>query len=364
MFGDIYGLKNHAFAPRELWARMLEETGELVKPVQTLKPKEVDRHLPDILAWLCAFSNKLNLQLSDVLWEKFKNGCPGCRRFKDCTCPRPINGISKNPTTTEAARQASLAEKLPEAPMTIDEWQTFFREMYGLRNEDALPANLLAEMTVDIGEVARILRRREDVGRLKSKIASSTAWLFAICNRYSAAGTGEYWLSDIAWTKYRYQCPKCFARRCECKGPIASVFVSYPQELENEMRVAKDVITAMGLQPLVFQDLGPDFDPNRMVEALRAVGLSDAAIVLIDNRLSPGVFAEYHEALMRLDPNHVFVFVTKEPRDGTKRKGDVDRWLDDIGHTHRYERFGTPEDLRRNIDDILRKSQEEAKRYL
>jgi len=56
MFATIYGHRNRVSSQTEMWFRLLEEIGELVRETRYRNREGIKYHLPDIFAWTCAFA--------------------------------------------------------------------------------------------------------------------------------------------------------------------------------------------------------------------------------------------------------------------------------------------------------------------
>ena len=308
MLVDIYGDRNRAMSLEQVWSRMIEEVAELVEPMEKEKIREIENGIPDLFAWLLAYTSKSDVNLQTLTWQKFERGCPGCGQARDCTC-----GLRENHRTKPSKRDLAV-DSYRREPSTLDEWQGFFRELYGLTNEQQRPLSLLTKLTQDIGGVARLLRKRAGVDEVNWKVASVFAWLLAICNRYSATGTGEFKLSELVWKKYESRCPACTQRPCKCVL-LGSIFIGYNSELEADMIEIKRIATEeFGLKVFVFPDLGPDFSRSgRMPAAFDAIASADAAIILLGSRFSPRVYAETVEIMHAKFREYIFPYAKESP---------------------------------------------------
>ena len=50
------------------------------------KRKNLGEEFADVFAWLATIANVAEIDLSNVLMDKYGSGCPGCRNFI-CVCP-------------------------------------------------------------------------------------------------------------------------------------------------------------------------------------------------------------------------------------------------------------------------------------
>jgi len=348
MFFEIYGDRNRSMNPEQVWSRLIEEVAELVEPMEKEKIREIENGIPDLFAWLMAFARKVPIELQSAAWGKFRKGCPSCGMPYDCVC-----GLAENGRVRQVKRELTV-ESFRREPATLDEWQEYFRELYGRVNEQYRPLALLTKFTQDVGNVARLLRKRAPEDLIESKVASVFAWLLAICNRYSATGKGEFKLSELVWKKYEGRCPSCIRSPCKCVR-LTSLFVSYASELEPEMKELKRLAEGdFGLRVYVFPDLGPDFSQNgRMPAAFDAIAQADAAIILLGKTFSPRVYAETIEIFHRKFREYVLPYVRQE----SQRDKELSDLIAEIQMIHRYATFRSIEELR----ELARRDLERAR---
>lgn len=357
MFDSIYGKRNAVLSTERAWYRMLEEIGELVLPVKQQTIQEIQWQLPDVFAWLCTLVVKSgSAKLSDTLWKKFQLGCPGCKREQDCACadiPEALDKSNLQPVTPSA--------QLPFGqPVTLDEWQAFFKRLYGKRNAQQDPMWLLGRMIHDIGQTSRLLRLRAPQEQIDSKLASVFAWLVGICNRYSASfpgERGELRLSEITWEKYPDYCAKCHSRPCGCHSPITRVFISFPAELKE----AKDLLgqkieEELKLRVYSFPNFSVYVPKGIMNEAFFQIAHSDAVVVLLGASFSAPVYAELLQALYHLDANRVFVAI----QEVDKRDEQLESLIQELRYTHIYDWFKAKEEL---VQKVLPRLHDEIERY-
>lgn len=231
----VYGNRNATWSVEAIWHRMLEEIGELVVPMAHISFSRIQWELPDIFAWLCAAATRLSdTSLDDVVWAKFRGGCPGCGKYEDCSCPDVGAAISSSVFSQTEPKQPALFHV--SQPACVDEWQEFFGKMYGKRNADTQPLFLLGRLTEDVGRISRSLRLRRPAAETEPRLASIFAWLCGICHRYSAtyaaADGSSFRLSLIMYEKYRDTCAKCHQVPCACKLPLRTVAFVWPEDLK------------------------------------------------------------------------------------------------------------------------------------
>lgn len=349
MFDEIYGRKNRGKSPKEIWFRMIEEVSELVKPVENQKYGVIENELPDLFAWLMAFTRSYDMDLQSSLWQKFEDGCPTCGEEKDCNCFLEPDDFQK-----KRGREEDLDHY--SRPTTLQQWQVYLEEIYGEANERFTPELILSKLVEDIGIVAKYLRRNESDERIEWKLSSVFAWTIGLCNRYSAEGDRiELW--ELVAEKYDSRCAKCKKNPCECDYYLSSIFISYPVELESLMEAAKEYLESVDFDVYVFPELSRDMSEGRLFEAFSAIDKSDAGLVLLGDRFSSPVYAEYHE--LRYNKNRDLVFCYAQKSDGERESDQVD-FIDEIRKTHKALPFEDEEEfmelLERDIQDAKSKA--------
>ena len=354
MFKRIYNEKNSRYSPQEICFRLLEEVGELVYPIKQIHLTEIAWQIPDIFAWLCAVVYKLDekITISNILWNKFRRGCPGCKRFEDCSCGDIIDALKKQ-VEPPVEKQATIFEQ--HKPTTMDDWQLFLQKIYERRNATLDPISLLARLIEDIGDVAGLIRKKGDFVDINSKIASSFAWLFGICNRFSYSYEKylslSFRLSEITWNKYSDICAKCHNRTCECLAPINRVFISYPGELNAEVEFLKqEVEKSLNLKVVCFPHFKDIWVPKGIMnQAFYSINTCEAAVILIGNRFSAKVYAEFLEAHYRLEKNNIFIAVKR----GNEKDTKTFKFIEEIKTQYIYDEFTDKKELSRKIINKL-----------
>lgn len=277
MFKEVYAVRNLPLTPSQTLHRLIEETAELVKPVLTLKVKDLEWHLVDVFAWVCAFGDKLDLNLDQLLFKKYAEEAPG----KQKKLP-PYGIISK------------------DKPENLDDWQTYLKYVYRDENENIPPDFMLSRLMEDIGETSRALRKGQKLEIVEDKLAGVLGWTIAIANKF------EINIGHATWGKYPNMCWKCHAKPCKC-SKLSRVFISYSVETKDDMSMVKSLLEELKLGTIVFEQLGPAFRRTRMVEAFNAINVSDGAIILMGKKWSVNVYAEMIEILRALDEQNVWI---------------------------------------------------------
>jgi NTP pyrophosphatase (non-canonical NTP hydrolase) len=139
MFDQIYGQRDRVRTNEEVWFRMLEECGELIREARYRDKKNINWHLPDIFAWLCAYCNNNHIHLDEAAWNRYKSGCPVCGQLENCKCPlrkqeSPLAPAPK-PLRRKKEKPAELsAELFPPENWTLKNWEDFLDRIYGDKN--------------------------------------------------------------------------------------------------------------------------------------------------------------------------------------------------------------------------------------
>lgn len=362
MFRRIYHVRNSRYSPQDICYRLLEEVGELVYPIKQIHLRDIAWQISDIFAWLCAIVSKLDEKatVSQLLWSKFRHGCPKCKRFEDCSCPDIIEALESQ-VEPSIKKEATIFE--PQKPRTMDDWQLFFHKIYGKKNVSVDSMMLLARLIEDIGDIAGMIRKRRTFNEISSKIASSFAWLFGICNRFSYSYERylSFRLSEITWRKYPDICARCHTRPCECPTPIYRVFISYPQELnKNKEFLKQEIESKLNLKVVCFPHFENIWVPNGIMnQAFYLINTCDAAIILVGNRFSPKVYAEFLEAHYRLDKNNIFIAVKEENKKDTQTLN----FIEEIKNIFIYDEFLNNDELSQKIINKLKTAIEKFREW-
>ena len=345
MFERIYKQKNTRYSPPDICYRLLEEVGELVYPIKQVHLNNIGWQLPDVFAWLCALVSKMDehARVSNIIWTKFHKGCPGCKKIEDCSCVDIFEAIEKQIEIPKEKKSKTLFEL--HKPNTVDDWQIFLTKIYGRRNVALDPMILLARLIEDIGDIARMIRKKESFINMHSKIASAFAWLFGICNRFSFSYEDymSFSLSEITWNKYSDMCAKCHSRPCECPAPISRIFISFSKELEDEEKYLKGKIeTDLNLDVISFPCFEDIWVPKGIMnQAFYLINTCDAAIILVGSEFSPKVYAEFLECDYRLDRNNIFFGI----KVADKRDQQTTEFIKEIKTQHIYDTFQNEQEL-------------------
>ena len=65
---------------------LMEEIGELAAALRQGSQEDKNEEFADVIAWLATIANVANVDLGQVIQEKYGTGCPGCQKLV-CDCP-------------------------------------------------------------------------------------------------------------------------------------------------------------------------------------------------------------------------------------------------------------------------------------
>src|SRR4051812_40245027 len=84
LMARTYGERDRARGVAATVAWLAEEVGELARAVRKGTRAEQEHELADVLAWLAALANQLDVDLASVI-ERYAAGCPRCGTIP-CGC--------------------------------------------------------------------------------------------------------------------------------------------------------------------------------------------------------------------------------------------------------------------------------------
>ncbi len=199
MFKHIYGKKDRRdYTPLDLLLHIQEEAAKIDEGVRKEDKMEILNALPHLFCWLLSFCNMVEIELEEVVWEKYQEICPYCGKDKNCMC-----------ITEEAKPSEWFRNPDGEMPCSLGEWQEMFRRIYGRINKMAWLIQIWLHVHEELGEVSRAFRLGQS-SEIKEELADSFAWLISFCNRLDVS------LNEIAWKVYPGRCDVCGEEECQC----------------------------------------------------------------------------------------------------------------------------------------------------
>jgi NTP pyrophosphatase (non-canonical NTP hydrolase) len=187
----------------------MEEAGEVAEDLRKEDFRALSRDLPDIFAWLCAFTSKYGAELEEIVWHKFPAMCPYCEREQRCIC------IAESYPKYEPGRLNDYRNRAERKPRTLEEWQRMFQAIYGNVNKVVPRSAIGFHLMEEISEVAKEIRygNRENC---KAELADVFAWIMAMVMKIQL-DFREFSFSDALWEAYPGICKICKKERCTCE---------------------------------------------------------------------------------------------------------------------------------------------------
>ena len=204
-FDGIYGPRNQSRSPEEIWLHLVGRAGILAEALRKeVEARKIAEHLCHIFAWLCAFANKSEIQLSQVVWNKYPGRCPYCLAFKNCVC---IGSSKKRKIDWD--QQSLQWGRDQSSCYWFTQWQEMFRKVYGNVNRVIPRFQVGFHLLEEIGETARVILQKEET-ELTLEVADVFAWTMGLANKLRVD------LNEHLWRMFQKGCPFCHNEVCQC----------------------------------------------------------------------------------------------------------------------------------------------------
>ena len=254
-FGRIYGQRHDKHTTEYMISRLVEEVAELVNPMESQYRSRIAPNLADVFSWTCSLAYKLNIELSNLAWEKYwKNA------------PRPSETRASQPSLQEFSQ-----------PRTLKEWQNFISKLYQEENARLTPMNALMAMMKDVGDLAMLNRKRSGAEQMTSKLAAILAWTLTIAQLL------DFDLAAVVYEKYDDHCPVCGQDICDTDicHPFKMMYVSFGGKAFDEEKYAiLDSASKFGYEALV--NTTPALQSTKdLSTSLDLISRSDCACILL-----------------------------------------------------------------------------------
>jgi len=82
---DIFLEKDAKRSWQDKYIWLVEEVGELSRAIRSQDSANIDEEFADVYAWLLSLASTLDIDLDEVLLQKYSKGCPKCRKTP-CGC--------------------------------------------------------------------------------------------------------------------------------------------------------------------------------------------------------------------------------------------------------------------------------------
>lgn len=206
MFASIYTEANKKYSDPELLLRLLEEVSVVMEIVRKDKREDLPEQLARTYAWVNGLANRLQIQLQEVLWNKFPNVCSYCMRAENCSCAVEHPTIQNKETILRRLRRDRSKE-----PKSLKEHQELHGKLYGRQNDRLIVIQVAAHLAEEAGEISRDFRHH-DMEKLGGEMSDVLSWIFALANRLHID------LEKTVWEQYPHECEKCQKIVCVCEN--------------------------------------------------------------------------------------------------------------------------------------------------
>jgi len=206
MFLVIYDDHNRErYSDADLLLHVFEDISESLESIRKEHLQEVVKNLPRTFAWFMAFCNRMEIDLSKVVWHKYPNLCPYCLKSAHCACIS--HELKYRPTDSDLTQ---YRRDMTYMPVTLSDWQTMFDHIYGRINRNVASFTAVYyHLVEELGEVSKDFRFKNRSG-IEAEVADFFAWILAVSIKLGVD------LDSAAWACYPGECNKCRKSKCEC----------------------------------------------------------------------------------------------------------------------------------------------------
>jgi len=279
MVAFIYGERNAERPATATFSHFVEACGMLTlhdrsKPRGTMTVPDA---LCKALAWYFPLMAKFNVSsVEDLIYRKFPFSCPYCRSLphKESIC-KNIEGAK---TVDHAALSAEYQRNQSRRPVTLDQWQSMFSEIY--------PRNLFENtrstlgLFEELGELAEAIRVFDRYPKyFAGEAADVFSYLMGVANEYTLKskqqGAASFSLESEFLRRYPGLCVQCGYQVCVCPlipdatvgrlakeldlAPADTLFRMEPKEAADRARdVSERVLERLGGYSVVAQQFPLD----------------------------------------------------------------------------------------------------------
>ncbi len=206
MFKSIYDEHNREFYDdKDLLLRINEELSRVDELMRKENLAGVIQYLPRLFAWLVTFANRVDINISEALWEKYPGVCPYCLKKRNCMC---ITQETKY--TAQRPELKKIREGRKNVPQSLTEWQQLLANIYGKVNKVQMLIQVWLHVSEEIGEICRAFRRRFD-NNLREELADATAWILSTATKLGVD------LQQLVLQRYPGCCDVCGKEKCQCE---------------------------------------------------------------------------------------------------------------------------------------------------
>ena len=200
---EIYGLPDdRLYSIEDMLTHQQRFAMRSLKGIRKDDLKKTKLNLIIAFSWLLAISNRLHIEVDDVVWKRFPGACLYCGG-KTCECRR-----------TKPTKRKTIRGNLLRKPKTLNEWQTFFDTIYPASERTLHEAGV--HFAEEVGEVSESVHNylgqhlKRQFNEIQEEIADEISCIFGIAN--SAGFDVETEIGKM----YSRGCHICARTPCVC----------------------------------------------------------------------------------------------------------------------------------------------------
>ena len=224
-----------------------EDVGRCFQLINRKRDSEIEELLPSMFKWFCLLyskNEKKTINVSDLLWNKFPDLCPYCKK-ETCQC-----GIGKEQLDVIGIKKIA-DDSRKHKPQTLTEWQELFQRIYPRGADSSFHINVmhLAEELAELSEAYRKKYIKKDIPCVEMELADVFSWIMGLANLVHLLRKikgGKYKFGEVIVEKYKDGCPDCFNLRnqykvdfccCSLKEQKLNLISDYELEEEKTLLV-------------------------------------------------------------------------------------------------------------------------------
>jgi NTP pyrophosphatase (non-canonical NTP hydrolase) len=181
------------------------------------------------LGWYFPLLAKLNVRsVEELVFRKYPGVCPYCRKSPHVETECKIVKGTED-TVDHATLREKYRENSNQRPVTLDDWQQMFAEIYPRRSGDAVTGRSVVGLFEELGELAEAVRVFHRYPKyLAGEAADVFSYLMALATEYSieeeVAGRPKLSLQAEYLRRYPGICTQCGYHVCICPPlPLATI---------------------------------------------------------------------------------------------------------------------------------------------
>jgi NTP pyrophosphatase (non-canonical NTP hydrolase) len=349
MVAHIYSEQNAHRPARETFAHFVEVCGMLALNDRQKKREEVsiESALCKALGWYFPMMAKFRVaSVEELVFRKFPYACPYCRQcpHDDGTC-KTVRGTTR--TVNHAAVRAVYEQNAKKRPVTLNEWQRMFQDIYPRNIEDRSGRSTVG-LLEELGELAEAVRVFERYPKyFAGEAADVFSYLMGLANEYALRLERDtdkiFSWEDEFIQRYPGLCVQCGYAVCVCPlVPEATVgrmakeidlatldpLFSHDSEefSKSTAAAATSVLERLGGYAGLAQKF--PFDRGEANQALVVFCLRAAEAVLAEN---PAVAERLRSAAMKIGMAATYAGSRKRPAEISDLINSVQTAMPEIG---------------------------------